>query len=246
MKPDRFNHTPTHLGTPLMDTTYPSGVRIYRHTDGSKFPSITTCLQDFKKDIIEKWRNRIGEQAADKILKDAIDRGNAIHEMAERYLKNEDPAFLLQFQPKYRNLFGSVRLKLNRYVNNIRVQEKPLFSRKLKVAGRCDLIADWDGKLSVIDFKGSGQIKKEDWIENYFIQITFYALAYYEMTGIPINQGVIVMANDGSKAAERNQYDRTDLGNTVKVFTVNVKDFIKPLIREIKTFYRNHDIDTLQ
>jgi ATP-dependent exoDNAse (exonuclease V) beta subunit len=239
-----FTHIPTELDiSHITDKTSPNGVRIYQHLEtGEKWPSITTILQDYKKDVLDAWVKRIGQDKANEIKNSALLRGNTIHEMSERYLKNEPIEFLLSYGKEYQNLFNAIRQKLNRYVNNIRVQEKPLYSRKLKIAGRCDLIADWDGKLSVIDFKGSGGVKKAEWIDNYYIQVTFYALAYYEMTGQVINQAVIVIANDGSKSKEKN-YGPKDLGNTVNVYKISIKEYMMPLLNEIKSYYKTHTID---
>jgi genome maintenance exonuclease 1 len=82
------------------------------------------------------------------------------------------------------------------YVDNIREIERKMFSKKMGLAGTADVIADWDGKLSVIDFKTTKRAKREEWIEGYFLQSTAYALMYEENTGTPINQIVIVFTGE--------------------------------------------------
>jgi genome maintenance exonuclease 1 len=79
-------------------------------------------------------------------------------------------------------------------INNIHAQEIALYSDHLRLAGRVDCIAEFDGKLSVIDFKTSGKPKKKEWITNYFAQAAAYAIMYEERTGTPINRSVILIA----------------------------------------------------
>jgi ATP-dependent exoDNAse (exonuclease V) beta subunit len=85
---------------------------------------------------------------------------------------------------------------LNR-IDNIHAQEIALYSDHLRLAGRVDCIAEFDGKLSIIDFKTSKKPKKKEWIENYFAQAAAYAIMYEERTGIPINRSVIMIAVEG-------------------------------------------------
>ena len=81
-------------------------------------------------------------------------------------------------------------------MNKVYAQEVPLYSDHLQIAGRVDLIAEWDGKLSIIDFKTARKPKKEEYIQNYFMQTAFYAAAFYERTGIAIKQSVILISVD--------------------------------------------------
>jgi genome maintenance exonuclease 1 len=77
-----------------------------------------------------------------------------------------------------------------------------LYSHFIRVAGRVDLIAEWQGKLSIIDFKTSRKLKKQEWITNYFLQAAFYAAAFYERTGVAIKQSVILIATDEGTTQE--------------------------------------------
>ncbi len=102
-----------------------------------------------------------------------------------------------------------------------------MFSDSLKVAGRVDLIAEYNKKLSVIDFKGSNREKKEEWVQHYLMQATAYAIMYYELTGLVVKQIIIMIAvDDGS----------------IQLFTKNPSDYILPLQKEIKKFYKSIDI----
>ena len=92
--------------------------------------------------------------------------------------------------------FMQMKSLLDSNVNNILAQEVALYSDKLQIAGRVDCIAEWCGKLSIIDFKTSRKPKKKEWIENYFIQTAFYAAALFERVGIPIKNSVILVVPD--------------------------------------------------
>jgi|SRR6185312_410548 len=158
--------------------------------------SITTVLSLIGKKKIELWRKRIGEKEADKISNDAKDRGNNIHEMIERYLKNEDRSFIKEYSSRNQVRFNQIRLLLNKNIDNILLQETILYSDIVKVAGRVDLVAEWNGVLSIIDFKGSNKLKKKKWIEHYFLQEIFYSLALYEMTKYKAKQIVTLIVGD--------------------------------------------------
>jgi CRISPR/Cas system-associated exonuclease Cas4 (RecB family) len=77
----------------------------------------------------------------------------------------------------------------------------PMYSTYLGVAGRVDLIAEWDGRLSIIDFKTSRKVKKKEWISGYFQQGAAYAVMFEERTGIAIDKIVIAMTVDGESDA---------------------------------------------
>ena len=97
--------------------------------------------------------------------------------------------------PNHKETFLSIRPLLDN-IDNIWYQECALYSDTLKVAGRVDCIGEYNGVLSVIDFKTSSRVKKKEDITSYFLQTTFYALALEEMIGTPVNQIAIIMAVD--------------------------------------------------
>ena len=181
----------------INSVTKKSGLRLYEVAENKWYPSITTITSHINKDSIIKWRKRVGEKQATKISTAACSRGNKFHSMVECYLKNEPVAFD-ETNPLATYLFQSSREELNR-INNIHLLESCLFSDYLRISGRVDCIAEFDGELSVIDFKTSTKPKKEIWIENYFVQETAYAVMYYERCGIPINKIVTIVAvEDGT------------------------------------------------
>ena len=177
-----------------MRTENINGKRNYVTPEGELYPSITTILGEFSKASIQAWRKRGGETEANKISGKASRRGTSVHSVCESYIKNEE-GYLDGQTPNIVELFGSIEPYLER-IDNIHGVELALYSNHFGLAGRTDLIAEFDGKLSVIDYKTSNRIKKKEWCDNYFAQGSFYAIAYEELTNIPVTQVVIVIAVD--------------------------------------------------
>lgn len=188
-----FTHIDFDLGYDL--TTKNNGYRVYETPTGEKYPSITSILSILSKKSIEEWKKRIGHEKANKISRQASNRGTKVHELTEKYINN-DPEYNLGYFPDVISSFKKIKPELNK-IDNILLQEAALYSDELKIAGRVDCIADYDGKLSIIDFKTSRKPKKREWIDSYFMQAAFYGKAFHERTGIKINQSVIIIAVDG-------------------------------------------------
>lgn len=176
-----------------METENVNGKRFYKTPKGN-LPSITTVLSILSRDAIIAWRKRVGEEEANKISTRASRRGTNVHKMCEDYINNE--LDIKKFLPADRETFQTIKPILDQYIDNVYAQEVPLWSEYLGVAGRVDCIAEWDGKLSVIDFKTARKEKKKEWIGNYFQQASAYCVMWEERTKIPIDQIVIVIAVD--------------------------------------------------
>jgi genome maintenance exonuclease 1 len=127
-------------------------------------------------------------------MRRAATRGTKFHALMERYLKNEED-ILEGVMPDMKQSFRDMLETLD-LIDNIHYIECALYSDELGVAGRCDLVAEFGGTLSIIDFKTSLKTKKEEWIDHYFEQATAYALMYEEIVGTPINQIVIIISSD--------------------------------------------------
>ena len=171
-----------------------NGKRFYATPAGELYPSITTILGEFSKASIQEWRKRVGETEANKISGKASRRGTSLHSVCESYIKNED-GYLDGQTPNIVELFKNIEPFLER-IDNVHGVELALYSDHFGVAGRTDLIAEFDGVLSVIDYKTSNRIKKKEWCESYFAQGAFYGVAYEELTKIPVSQVVIIIAVD--------------------------------------------------
>ena len=217
-----FNYCPPKVLQELTAETTQQG-RKYLLPDGSKVPSITTVLSYFKKDIIQEWRNRVGEEEANRISRRASNRGTNVHTLCEKYLNNE-PHYSRGAFPDALEMFNSIKPILNN-IDNIHYQECALYSTVLGVAGRVDCIGEYNGVLSVIDFKTSSKVKTSDMIEDYFKQEAFYALAYQELIGQQIDQLVTIMAVDHEKPL---------------VFIEPTDKWIEPLVKSVTEYKRSH------
>ena len=190
-----FTYCPPKQLPNLESKTFPDGKRYYVTPSGNKLPSVTTVIGAQKKEEILKWRKKVGEEAANKISKEASSRGTNVHTLCERYLNNDK---LGNIMPDAKEMFHSLVPLLDK-IDNIHYQEQALWSEQLGLAGRVDCIAEYDGVLSVIDFKTSKRIKTRDKILDYFWQECAYALMYEELIGTPINQLVTIMAVDNEQ-----------------------------------------------
>ena len=191
----KFNH----YASSLLDlkTENVDGKRHYVTPDGNKYISITTLLSNLSKAGIQKWRERVGEVEANRISTKASRQGTRVHSICESYIKNED-GFLDGRMPNEVEMFQSIESLLD-CIDDVHCVEGALYSDELKLAGRTDLIAEFDNQLAVIDYKTSRKIKTWEMCHSYFMQGAFYAMAYEERTGIPINNIVIIMAVENEK-----------------------------------------------
>lgn len=184
------------LEMPELTTQEIDNKRYYVTPNGNLYPSVTTLLGQTSKEGITDWRKSIGEEEADKISTYACDVGTLVHEHIERYINN-DPNYLKNSTPHSKYMFIGIKDHID-LIDNVLVQESALYSDVLRLAGRTDCIAEYDGELSIIDFKTSRKEKKEEWIGNYFVQGTAYSLMLEEMTGIKVQNIVIVMCTYNS------------------------------------------------
>lgn len=165
--------------------------RFYQTPTGRAYPSVTTITGLLGKEAIIEWRKRVGDEEANRISTRAANRGTKIHSYCESYLKNE----LVEADMFQKEVWNKIIPELDR-INNIHCLETPLYSDHLEVAGTVDCIAEYDGKVSVIDFKTSSRIKTRDDIHGYFMQCAAYAVAFEERTGIPVSRLVVIMGVD--------------------------------------------------
>ena len=191
-----YNHKTIKL--PEIKATTTDGVRLYETPEGNKYPSITTVLSVRNKKGLFEWRKRVGEDVANYVARKAANRGTSVHHMCEDYINNDfdEEKHKKKFLPYV--LFNQLRESVLQKIDNIYAQECGLYSDKYKVAGRVDCIAEYDGKLSIIDFKTSSKERSDDWNESYYIQASAYAEMFEERTGIEINQvAILVVTEDG-------------------------------------------------
>lgn len=185
--------------TELLDsnysTYYTNAGRHYNTPSGKSYPSITTILgaDPKKKASLDQWRQRVGHEEAERVSRVARDRGTSMHLICERYVDNEDTPFR-DAMPDAVTMFKSLQPVLDEHLDNIHAQEATLFSDRLGVAGRVDVIGEWDGVPVILDFKTSNKPKRASWVHDYFMQCSAYAAMYYERTGFPIRDLVVAIS----------------------------------------------------
>ena len=186
-----------HVGVELqeMNAVTTEAGRKYRTPEGVDYPSITTVLSILSRDGIAKWRKKVGEEEANRISYRASTRGTAVHEIVEKYINN-DENYRDGYTPDIIQSFLDLKPILDERIGRVYAQEAPLYSNHLGVAGRVDCVAEFDGKLSIIDFKTSRKPKQTKWITNYFMQESAYAIMWEERTGRPITQLVTIISVD--------------------------------------------------
>ena len=227
-----FEHLDNKIEFPELKAKNINGKRFYENLETNEsYPSITTVLSIRDKKGLHEWRKKVGEEVANYIARTSANRGTAVHNMVEDYLNNVEQQELKEKHKKNLlawSMFNEFKPILNN-INNIHVQEAQMFSEKYTVAGRVDCIGEYEGKLSVIDFKTSTSEKKEEWISNYFIQGAAYAEMYEEQTGTPIDQVVIlVVTSDG----------------TTQVFKKDKTEYLPQLKEAVENFYKHIENET--
>jgi len=212
----KFNHVELKEAFSDLSTSNQNGSRYYETPEGS-YPSVTTVTGWEKKKFFAEWRAKNPSES-----RRVLNRGNKLHSLIEDYINNE----FIVAEHKQRvdlpilDLFLQLQPKLNN-IDNVYAQEVPLWSSVLGLAGRVDCVGEYNGKLSIIDFKGSTKIKRKEDIENYFAQATAYAIMWQEMTGTPIDNIVIMIA--------------TEEGDS-QVFEANPINYVKPLLKAIRSY----------
>lgn len=208
------------------ETDSVSGKRFYKNIN-RRYPSITTVLSSFSKPQLENWKKRVGTQHSNNVSSRARMRGEQVHSLIESYLNNTPRKTLLKdLRIDLKESFFKVESTLKNNINNIEISEGYLYSDKLKVAGTVDLIAEWNGIRSVIDFKTSLREKNEEYIHDYFLQATAYSLMYEELVNKSCEQIVILIVCDDS--------------NFPQIFVKNREEYVDQLKEKIDSYYKEN------
>ena len=220
-----FVHTPNTKPLPQLKRKNEDGRRVYYDTEGNRYHSVTNVVGSIDEKGLEEWRNAVGEDVANYVSRRAMNLGTKLHTMVETYLYNK--------KNTEKNIFAKAHFDnikpLLQPIANIRGLEEKMCSKNLGLAGTADCIAEYNGELSIIDFKTSSKKKQEDWILKYFLQTTAYAIMWEEITGDKVDQIVVLITGeDGS----REEYIR------------NKQDYIEELHRVIERFNDCHNTKT--
>lgn len=194
MQQKRFIHVDKTWQIEDLKTVTKDNGRWYNSPIGN-LPSVTTVTGWEKSEFFKKWRKNNPEES-----KRVLSRGNLLHKTIEDYINNED-IDLNELPINEAKLFLNIKPLIDR-IDNVYELEVPLWSKSTMLAGRADCVGEYDGKLSIIDFKGSTRPKRKEDILNYFMQATAYSIAWQERTGIAIDNIVILISCDGGQVQE--------------------------------------------
>jgi ATP-dependent exoDNAse (exonuclease V) beta subunit len=187
-----------------------NGKRFYQTPDGQKYPSVTTVTGLLTRDHIKLWRERVGEEDANKISSVAARRGTKMHSLFEQYLRAEEELVFENILDE--SMFKAVQPVLDDIIPV--ALEAGMYSDSLQMAGQVDCIGFWDNELCIIDFKTSAKYKEEYMADPWFHQMTAYAIMVEELTGEEIDSIVAVVAVDGGG---------------VQVFEADPRDYVEKL-----------------
>ena len=216
-----FSHIPTDIPK-CIRLDLPGGPRLYKTSEGKRYPSITTILSAKEQPELVQWRERMGAQRAAAEMKRGANRGTAVHKLVEGYLSNQPIQTITQGEtPANISLFNRLKTRLNS-IDNIRAIETAFYSDVIGIAGTVDCIAEYDGVLSVLDFKTANKIRTKDMIEDYFLQTTAYSLMWREHTTDEIEDIVIIIV--------------AEEGLAPTVYKEKIHKYIKPLMKRIKEY----------
>lgn len=222
--PKTFTWLPLPETLEITSVDTPNG-RFYTYKgEDEGYPSATTVLSAADdSNWLEEWKARVGPDKAEQTSRIATTKGSALHDLCECYIKNQDINSKLKktlsvVSGRFLNLVPT----LNR-IGPVIAAENAMISKKLKIGGRCDLIAIYKRKLTVIDYKTSAKVKNREDIESYFIQLCAYSSMFQDMYGLFIERGLIIMSVEGQKEP--------------LLFEVNLRDYTDKLTKVINLYY---------
>jgi len=191
-----FTHL-LHPEIPKIKQVNIDGVRYYDTPDGTLI-SITSLLKNFTPQGILDWREAVGEEVANEVMRAAADRGSKVHKIIENCLSNKSENDLVgNYGDLAARMFSQMVPALDK-IDRIRALEKGLYSTRFGIAGRVDCIAEYDKELTVIDFKTSTR-KRDERNETHLVQASFYSLAWEERTGEKVEQIAILTTTEDGK-----------------------------------------------
>lgn len=216
-----FHHDIIEL--PELDIQVINNKRHYVVSGEQKYPSVTTVLgETADMQWLVEWKERIGEEEAERQSNRAKNRGTALHNICEKYVLNQLPQEGRK-DPFVWDDFLKVKSALDNHCDDIRSVEGCLWSKRLKIAGRTDLIASWKSRPAIIDYKSSAKQKDKSHITEYFLQASLYSYMFWERTGILLNDIVIIICV-------------TDLPNA-QVFEEKATNFLGRARKRVDEYY---------
>ena len=173
-----------------------NGMRKYLFDD-EKLPSVTSILQATKseedKAALENWKQRVGHKEANRIKNEASSRGTSLHSYLEDFLRGRINESFFESNEQYKNMAMEI---INRGIKDKLTEIwgiETILHYPKKYAGTADLVGIYQGREAIIDFKQANKPKKEDYIQDYFLQLGAYTLAHNVVYDTNITLGVILV-----------------------------------------------------
>ena len=205
--------------------TMNEGVRLYNVEGKTYYPSVTSVISFISGKKFADWRARVGNEEANRITKHATTRGTKLHSVFEHYINNEDYESLSEYQvPLIQLMFKAAKFYLDTRIDNIYQQETPMYSSRLCLAGTVDLICEVDGELAIVDFKTSAKEKPEEWLEDYFVQLSAYWAMFSEKTCIVPKKLVVFLVGENGDVQI---VERRNIMN----YLTTLKDYVSKFIQ---------------
>ena len=204
------------------------GVRHYGVDDQTAYPSITSVISWINRKKWAEWNEKVGLEEANRKRKKSTTRGTKFHSLMEEYLGNKDITDMDEYQvPLIQMMFKAAKPHLDKRLDNIYQQETRMFSNKLCLAGTVDLICEVDGELAIVDFKTSEKEKPEEWLEDYFVQLSAYWAMFAEATDVVPEKLVVFLVGEN--------------GDVQIVERRNIIDYLTTLHEYVSKFVQHHD-----
>ena len=169
--------------------------RLYLTPDGEALPSVTTVLNKTKdKTFLKKWRQKVGEKKAEQIIKDSAQIGTALHLYIERFVNGEQYKDLTKIGIQAEKMAKKIIDESFKDLTEIWGSEVHLYYPG-RYAGTTDMIGVYKGRPTIIDFKQTNRPKKREWVQDYLMQLSAYAVAHNKLFNTEIDQGVVLMCS---------------------------------------------------
>ena len=200
-----------------------------------KLPSVTSILQatqsEVKKASLANWKARVGAAEANRIKNDASSRGTSMHSHLEKYLLGQLNLELLEEENKSKKMADEIIDQgIKNKLSEIWGTEATLYYPG-KYAGTCDACGVYEGQETIIDFKQSNKPKKEEWIEDYYLQLGAYSLAHNVVYNSNITQGIVLLCTVDN------------LFQDFRIQGVKLEEYQNKFLEKVEQYYHQRNIN---
>ena len=201
-----------------------------------KLPSVTTILKatesEEKKSSLANWKARVGDAEANRIKNDASSRGTLMHLFLEKYLLGQLNLELLEEDDNKSKKMADeiIEQGIKNKLSEIWGTEATLYYPG-KYAGTCDACGVYEGQETIIDFKQSNKPKREEWIEDYYLQLGAYSLAHNVVYNSRITQGIVLLCTVDN------------LFQDFRIQGVKLEEYQNKFLEKVEQFYHQRNMN---